>query len=157
MKKNDQMYTLLAICLTLCPQVRKALGLISVSLVDHESQTCAEYYKIQTAWTGLPYHKTDSRAFCLCCSELMRTFIHNFVKSVEKDCKGCIVGTYHIRFVFIKSLLSFEQTERDNVSGKDTTLFIRVTQNSTCSNLKTTGSHINIYRIKRYSKINNIE
>ena len=115
MKKNDQMYTLLAICLTLCPQVRKALGLISVSLVDHESQACAEYYKIHTAWTGLPYHKTDSRAFCLCCSELMRTFIHNFVKSVEKDCKGCSVGTYHIRFVFIKSLLSFEQTERDNV------------------------------------------
>jgi len=64
----------------------------------------------------------------------MRTFIHNFVKSVEKDCKGCSVGTFHIRFVFIKSLLSFEQTERDNVSstvtGKDTTLYIRVTQNS---------------------------
>lgn len=116
MKKNDQMYTLLAICLTLCPQVRKALGLISVTLVDHENQACAEYYKIQTAWTGLPYHKTDSRVFCLCCSELMRTFIHNFVKSVEKDCKGCSVGTFHIRFVFIKSLLSFEQTERDNVA-----------------------------------------
>lgn len=104
MKKNDQMYTLLAICLTLCPQVRKPLGLISVSLVDQENPVCAEYYKIPPAWTGLPYHKTDSRVFCLCCSELMRTFIHNFVKSVEKDCKGFSVGTYHIRFVFIKSL-----------------------------------------------------
>lgn len=93
----------------------------------------AEYYKIQTAWTGLPYHKTDSRAFCLCCSELMRTFIHNFVKSVEKDCKGCSVGTYHIRFVFIKSLLSFGQTERDNVVQllvKIQLYLSRVTQNS---------------------------
>lgn len=44
MKKNDQMYTLLAICLTLCPQVRKALGLISVSLVDHENQACGRVF-----------------------------------------------------------------------------------------------------------------
>jgi len=45
----------------------------------------------------------------------MRTFIHNFVKSVETDCKGCSVGRFHFKFVFIKSSLSLLNKDHGNV------------------------------------------
>ena len=100
-------------------------------MVDLGIQACEAYYKIRITWASLPHHKTYSCAFCPCCSELMRTSIHNFVKSVERECKDCSVGMFHIQCVFIKYFLSFEQTERDSIVLLKKPLYLsRVTQSS---------------------------